>query len=97
VFEALACGIPLISAPWQDAEHLFRPGQDFLFARTGSDMQQMLSTLLNDAGLRQSLAKSGLETVSARHTCRHRVDELFFALARSGPVRVREMSRGAVH
>ena len=24
-FEALACGIPLISAPWDDAEHLFRP------------------------------------------------------------------------
>ena len=23
VFEALACGIPLVSAPWDDAEHLF--------------------------------------------------------------------------
>ncbi len=31
-FEALACGIPLISAPWQDSEDLFRPGRDFLFA-----------------------------------------------------------------
>ncbi len=30
-FEALACGIPLLSAPWHDAEHLFRPGADFLF------------------------------------------------------------------
>ena len=29
VFEALACGIPLVSAPWEDAEHLFSPGQDF--------------------------------------------------------------------
>jgi hypothetical protein len=27
VFEALACGIPLVSAPWQDSEGLFRPGR----------------------------------------------------------------------
>ncbi|HZU22156.1 MAG TPA: glycosyltransferase, partial [Terriglobales bacterium] len=27
VFEALACGIPLLCSPWTDAEHLFRPGQ----------------------------------------------------------------------
>ena len=33
MFEALACGIPLVSAPWQDTEQLFRPG-DFLWART---------------------------------------------------------------
>ncbi len=32
-FEALACGIPLISAPWDDAEGLFTPGEDFLVAR----------------------------------------------------------------
>ena len=28
VFEALACGIPLVSAPWQDEEGLFRPGEE---------------------------------------------------------------------
>ncbi len=27
VFEALACGIPLISAPWEDRENLFTPGR----------------------------------------------------------------------
>ncbi len=32
VFEALACGIPLVSAPWQDSEGLFRPGEDYLVA-----------------------------------------------------------------
>ncbi len=32
VFEALACGIPLISAPWSDSEALFRPEQDFWLA-----------------------------------------------------------------
>ncbi len=35
VFEALACGIPLVCAPWRDTEHLFSPGDDFLVARDG--------------------------------------------------------------
>ena len=32
VFEALACGIPLVCAPWRDSENLFRPGEDYLVA-----------------------------------------------------------------
>jgi spore maturation protein CgeB len=75
-FEALACGIPLISAPWQDTEGLFRTGQDFLIARNGSEMQKHLRDVLNDSPLARNLAASGLETIRKRHTCEHRVDEL---------------------
>lgn len=82
VFEALACGIPLVSAPWQDAEHLFRPGEDFLFARNGAEMAQHLAALRDDPALRRSLARHGLETIRARHSCAHRVDELMGILAR---------------
>jgi spore maturation protein CgeB len=39
VFEALACGIPLICSPWHDTEHLFAPGEDFLVARDGVAMR----------------------------------------------------------
>jgi spore maturation protein CgeB len=84
MFEALACGIPLISAPWNDAEHLFRPGQDFLFARDGEEMKRMLRDVINDESLAASLAASGLETIKARHTCRHRVDELLTVIDRCG-------------
>ena len=84
VFEALACGIPLVSAPWQDTENLFRAGQDFLVARDGEEMVRHLSTLRDDPALRRALAESGLETVRARHTCAHRVDELFTVLAALG-------------
>ena len=76
VFEALACGLPLISAPWNDAEHLFRPGEDFLFARDGDEMTRHLVALREDRELRRALATSGLETIRARHTCAHRADEL---------------------
>ncbi|HYP15298.1 MAG TPA: glycosyltransferase, partial [Bryobacteraceae bacterium] len=47
VFEALACGIPLISAPWQDSESLFEPGRDFLTARNGEEMKSQMSILLH--------------------------------------------------
>ncbi|MDT8266814.1 glycosyltransferase, partial [Roseomonas sp. DSM 102946] len=52
VFEALACGIPLVSAPWQDSEGLFRPGQDFLVARDGTEMTRHLAALCDDPALR---------------------------------------------
>lgn len=76
VFEALACGIPLVSAPWDDAEGLFRPGTDYLVARDGAEMTRHLAVLAHDPDLRAALASAGRETVLARHTCAHRVDEL---------------------
>ena len=76
VFEALACGIPLVSAPWQNSENLFRVGRDFLMVRDGAEMTRALTDIKNDAALRGSLVRSGHETILARHTCAHRVDEL---------------------
>lgn len=76
VFEALACGIPLVSAPWDDSESLFTPGKDFLVARDGDEMRSHLHDLLNDPAMATELAIRGRETILARHTCAHRVDEL---------------------
>jgi spore maturation protein CgeB len=75
-FEALACGIPLVCAPWDDAENLFTPGEDFLVARDGAEMRRHLDDVLHDAQLALSLREHGLQTVLDRHTCGHRVDEL---------------------
>ena len=76
VFEALACGIPLVCAPWNDVEGLFRPGEDFLIARSGEDMQAKLRDVIADRAFAKSLARSGLDRIRARHSCAHRVDEL---------------------
>jgi spore maturation protein CgeB len=84
VFEALACGIPLVSAPWDDSEHLFRPGEDFLVARTGDEMTIHLRRLRDDPELRSELVASGLARIRARHTCGHRADELLAVAARLG-------------
>jgi spore maturation protein CgeB len=75
-FEALACGIPLICSPWNDAEHLFKPGADFLIAHNGREMIRHLATLLQRQADRRALAEHGVATIQARHTCAHRVDEL---------------------
>lgn len=75
-FEAMACGIPLISAPWHDSEGLFSVGEDYLLARTSEEMQQHLRLLLNDRDYAQSLADHARATILDRHTCAHRVDQL---------------------
>jgi spore maturation protein CgeB len=75
-FEALACGIPLVCSPWEDAEHLFTAGKDFLVARNGNEMQRHLDDVLHDPDLARSLREHGLRTILERHTCGHRVDEL---------------------
>lgn len=76
VFEALACGIPLLSAPWPDEEQLFSPGEDFLMAQTPHEMQRLMKDLRDDAGLREHLAEHGLRTIRGRHSCSHRAQEL---------------------
>jgi spore maturation protein CgeB len=81
VFEALACGIPLLSAPWSDSEGLFRPGRDFLFVRDGDEMARQMRAVREDAELCAELVRSGLETVRARHTCAHRAQELLDVVA----------------
>jgi spore maturation protein CgeB len=75
-FEALACGIPLICSPWNDAENLFTPGKDYLCVANGREMKDALRAVLENPSLAQALTEHGLATIRARHTCAHRVDEL---------------------
>ncbi|MDB4948182.1 MAG: hypothetical protein JWM27_831 [Gemmatimonadetes bacterium] len=83
VFEALACGIPLVCAPWKDTEGLFRPG-DYATARTPAEMRAQLRRLCAGDDARAEQAARGLETVLARHTCDHRAAELLAIVAELG-------------
>jgi spore maturation protein CgeB len=86
-FEALACGIPLISSLWDDRDELFTAGKDYLIARDGAEMKQHLGAVLEDGTLAESLARNGRRTILERHTCAHRVDQLLQI--------VRDLDRGA--
>lgn len=81
VFEALACGIPLICAPWDDCEGLFAPGTDYLIASDEAGMRAQMRALMADKGLCTSLIRSGLERIRGRHTCAHRADQLLSIFA----------------
>ncbi|MDB4934469.1 MAG: hypothetical protein JWP87_1441 [Labilithrix sp.] len=81
VFEALACGIPLICTPWDDVEGLFTPGADFVIAHDAREMRHHMRVLASEPAARRELSAHGLRTIHAAHTAAHRVDELL-AIAR---------------
>jgi len=83
MFEALACGTPLVTAPWSDVEELFPPGA-YATARSGPDMANILARLHGDPEFRAELAATGRRAIVERHTCCHRVNELDAILAGLG-------------
>ena len=76
VFETLACGVPLVCAPWADEENLFRAGEDYLVVKDGGEMLNELNCLLLDEKARRQLGGQGLKTIRERHTCAHRAQQL---------------------
>lgn len=76
VFEALACGAPLLCSPWTDAEKLFRPGDDYVVVKNSNEMAAKVQELLRDETARRQITRNGLETIRNRHTCRHRAEQL---------------------
>lgn len=92
VFEALACAIPLISAPWDDCEGLFTPNKDFLVAQNGREMKRHIRTLLNEPAIARELAEHGLKTVLGRHSCAHRARELLTIYGGLQPEHLKEIA-----
>jgi spore maturation protein CgeB len=94
-FEAMACCLPLICSPWEDAEGLFRRGEDYLLARNGEEMKRMLKEVLHDEKLAASLGQNGLATIQKRHTCGHRVDEFLRIYEQVAPAAHKSLVSGA--
>ena len=76
MFEALACGIPLVSCRWEDSEGLFRANRDYVTVDTPEEMVRAVHEVLHDPDLAAALSRAGRETILARHSCAHRVEEL---------------------
>jgi spore maturation protein CgeB len=93
-FEAMACGIPLVSALWDDPEGLFGPEEPMVVARDGAEMARCLASLLSDEARAQGLASRALRGVRRRHTCAHRVDDLLrlWRSLQAGPTRQAAMA-----
>jgi spore maturation protein CgeB len=76
MFEAMACGVPLICSPWMDAEGLFRRGEDYLCVADGRAMRSEIHNLLKDEAARRQIADNALATIQERHTCAQRAADL---------------------
>jgi spore maturation protein CgeB len=85
MFEALACGIPLVSAPWDDTEQLF-PDGSFLKVKHGDAATAALRLLMKDPALAAETSRIGLQAIQARHTCAHRAQELLRTIESLRPV-----------
>lgn len=83
-FEAMACGIPLICSPWDDVEHLFHPGLDYLIARDCGSMESAMGMILESPVFAARMSHHGRSTILSRHTCAHRVQELLTICDRLG-------------
>jgi len=76
MFEALACGVPLLCPTWNDPEALFEAGADYWPARDGGEMTALMMQLLHQEEQRILLGRHGAATIRARHTCAHRAQQL---------------------
>jgi spore maturation protein CgeB len=82
-FEALACGIPMVSSPWDDIEGLFTAGADYLVARDSASMIGHLRWIIDNPSEARAIAAHGFRTILERHTCVHRIDQLYKFMLRS--------------
>jgi len=73
-----------VATPWRDDEALFTAGEDYLVASDPAKMRRLLRAVVHDRALAAELARHGRQTSLARHTCAHRVDELFTILTERG-------------
>ena len=78
LFEAAACGAPVLSDVWAGLEQFFEPGREILLARTTEDALQAFD--LSDGELRR-IAAAARERVLDEHTSNHRAGQLLDMLA----------------
>jgi spore maturation protein CgeB len=82
VFEAAACGTPILSDWWEGLDHFFTPGEEILVARTTEDAMHALD--LTDAEL-DRVAHRARERTLAEHTARQRAREMVAAFEQARP------------
>lgn len=73
LFEAAACGVPIITDRWDGLEHFYTPGAELLLADSGADVLAALE--LSPPELR-SIADAARERTLAEHTNDARAGEL---------------------
>jgi spore maturation protein CgeB len=74
LFEAAACGTPIVSDDWEGLETLLTPGHEILIAHTGDEALAILRDLPEQE--RTAVADRARQRVLSAHTSAHRAREL---------------------
>jgi spore maturation protein CgeB len=79
LFEAAACGVPIVSDGWRGLEEFFQPGKEIILAGKTDDAMNALE--LSDVELRR-IGCAAQERVLSSHTAKQRALELEHLLSR---------------
>jgi spore maturation protein CgeB len=74
LFEAAACGVPIISDAWPGLETLFTPDEDILIANSSEDVVEMLRNISPERA--RSIGLRGRERILSEHTATDRARQL---------------------
>jgi spore maturation protein CgeB len=83
LFEAAACGVPVISDAWRGLDTFFRPGSEILISRSAAQTLRLLGEI--PEAQRAAIGDRARRRVLAEHTAAHRaaqVDEYFDGIRR---------------
>ena len=78
VFEGLCSGRPLVTdwVPGAGLDTLFEPYKHLMLYEDAEQLPYTIDALLSDAGMRESIGTVGRAEVLARHTYRHRAQQM---------------------
>ena len=74
LFEAAACGVPIISDFWEGLETVFEPGKEILIARTERDTLRYLKEMTEEE--RKKIGSNARARILKEHTAAKRADTL---------------------
>jgi spore maturation protein CgeB len=74
LFEAAACGTPIISDNWPGLDEFFTPGEEILIAGSAEDVVEILRSMPETE--RRAIGDRARERVLGAHTAAHRAAEL---------------------
>ncbi|HEU5017623.1 MAG TPA: glycosyltransferase [Pseudolabrys sp.] len=74
LFEAAACGVPIVSDRWPGIETIFKPGEEILIADRTQDVMQVIAGVPEER--RRAIAAAARRRVIGAHTAMHRAKQL---------------------
>ena len=83
LFEAAACGVPIVSDEWAGLEDVLEPGREIVIARTADDVVRCLRDLPESE--RRRIGRAARERVLAAHSGVERARQLVAMLEGAGP------------